>query len=68
MTNQEYANKRNRILVVATGAQAPYGDGEIILTEPTNRAGLKRAKRVAKVYYNEPRIVVPEAFAVEARG
>jgi hypothetical protein len=68
MNNQEYANKRNRILIVATGAQASYGDGEIILTEPTSRAGLKRAMRVAKVYHNEPRIVVPEAFSMEAES
>jgi hypothetical protein len=51
--------KVDRIKVIANGNQAPYGIGEIISTHNPSRAGLHRAIKECKTYYNRPQICVP---------
>ena len=55
---------KSRIAVKGTGAQAPYGIGEIIADYPNTKAGLKKAMRRAAYWYN-PATVVADGKQVE---
>ena len=59
MTNQEYANKKNKTLVVGTGSQAPYGIGEIIKIFGTSNLSVKRAQNFASRWYNHAQVIYP---------
>lgn len=59
MTKQEYADKKNKVLVVGTGRQAPYGIGEIIKCYGTSERSITMARNFAARWYNRPAIILP---------
>lgn len=54
-----------RIKIKGTGSQAPYGIGEIIKTFPDTPAGLKKAIKYARKWYDTPRVVMPSGSRVD---
>jgi len=65
MTNQQYSDSKNVIVVAGTGNQAPYGIGEIMVTFKPTAAGLKKARKYAEKYHNQPSIYVPVTSNLE---
>lgn len=51
---------KERIKVVGTGNQAPYGIGELIADYPNTKAGMTKAMRKAAYWYNPASILMPD--------
>jgi hypothetical protein len=51
---------KQRIRVVGTGNQAPYGDGECIADYPDTKSGMIKAQRKAAYWYNPASVLMPD--------